>query len=488
MAVTEEHPYLNPVQRVLIVSNMYPTLEHPAGGIFVHEQVKALRRRGLDVRVVYGRPVHLSALHPATALRKFGAALREAWAGWDAHDGVPVACFHYPAGAFARAFTYPWFYAAALRRWLPRLAEDFPYDVVHAHTAFLDGRAGGAAARHRGVPLVLTEHTGPLRVVTQDRRMRIHTQAGVDAADRLVAVSRALRDDMLAQLRIGDPGRITVLPNGVDTSFFDPARSAQRGARVELARVAGIFAALASEWEAGAPAGPTAAARIRDALEELADHVREEQAAAGAWGDPQAIHALWVGHHVEVKRVDRLLDAFAIARRHEPRLLLTLVGSGPLELCLRQQARSLGIEAHVRFLPAASREEVRDRMAAADFLVLPSASETFGVVVIEALAMGIPVLATDCGGPGDILDDPALGMLVPNTMEDVALGLQRMARGIRGFDAGRIRSMAIARFDYARLAESLVALYEQAARERSASAVQAGAKREMPGDRAEMRS
>lgn len=453
---------------------MYPTAEHPAGGIFVHEQVKALRAKGLDVRVVCGRPRFLALRHPLTALRQTHRMVRAPWAGWETHDDVPVARFTYPAGGFARPWNYPWFYAASLQQWLPRLAEEFPYDIVHVHTAYLDGRAAVAAARHRDVPMVLTEHTGPLRIVTGDWRMRLHVQAGVSGADRIVAVSSSLRKDMLQQLQIPDPRRLVVLPNGVDAAFFDPdqARRPDPVAAPEPTSASDaerILLRVAHELEAAGAqpvTGAALAAIIRNALENPArskvqDGTASIEGRGDPWADSDAIRALWVGHHVEVKRVDRLLDAFAIARRHEPRLLLTLLGSGHLEPALRAQARSLGVAHRVRFLPAADREGVRAEIRRADFLVLPSQSETFGVVIIEALAMGLPVLATDCGGPGDIVDDPALGMLARNTMEDIALGLQRMARALPGFDAAHIRRTAIARFDYGQLAASLLALYQE---------------------------
>lgn len=448
------------VKRVLVVSNMYPTAEHSAGGIFVHEQVKALRRHGIDARVITGRTAWMPGRRPWAALRVYARARREAWPGWDEHDGVPVARFPFLVGTFSRPWLYPWIYAAALRRWLPELAEGFAYDIVHTHTAFIDGRAGIAAARLRGVPMVLTEHTGPLSTITADWRWRLHTQAGVDGADRLVAVSHALRRDMLAQLAIADPDRVVVMPNGVDTSFFDPARPAAERP-VLLSELEPAMDRVARAWSAS----PTlrTGVDLLQALREALAQEEQERTVDDSFRQPGAVHALWVGHHVEVKAVDRLLDAFAIARRHEPRLVLTLLGSGPMEPGLHQQAQALQLEHAVRFRPAADREGVRTAMATADFLVLPSHTETFGVVAIESLAMGKPVLATACGGPEDVLADPQLGMFTGNNLHDIALGLQRMARSIGRFDARSIRSAAVTRYDYAHLARQLSQLYDELA-------------------------
>ncbi|MFX5603039.1 glycosyltransferase, partial [Acinetobacter baumannii] len=80
-------------------------------------------------------------------------------------------------------------------------------------------------------------------------------------------------------------------------------------------------------------------------------------------------------------------DAFAIARRRQPALRLRLVGGGHLEGSLKQQASRLGIDDVVTFVPNVSRDGVCREMARADFLVISSETETFGVVGIEALAM-----------------------------------------------------------------------------------------------------
>jgi glycosyltransferase involved in cell wall biosynthesis len=182
---------------------------------------------------------------------------------------------------------------------------------------------------------------------------------------------------------------------------------------------------------------------------------------AGETGEQDApINAIWVGHHVDVKRVDRLLQAFAIAHRRQPRLRLTLLGDGPLREPTQELARALKVESSVRFLPAMSRAGVRDQMARSDFLVISSETETFGVVGIEALSMGLPVLATACGGPCDFIRHRGVGELVGNTAEDLAIGMQRMVDRSAEFDSTVIRQYAIDNFDYARVGRQLALAYQ----------------------------
>lgn len=452
--------------RVLVVSSMYPTDENPIGGIFVHEQVKALRAAGIDARVVSGKPYWLSGRHPLRALYRYLRGGRKAWPGWSSYDGVPVSYFSFPAGAFSRKSVYSYFYSMALGHWLKPLRRDFDYQLVHAHTAYLDGRAGARAARAASVPYVLTEHTGPLSSVTEKWSMRRQAQYGIDAADLIVTVSSALRNDLKSQLRVRPLEKIVVIPNGVDTAFFD-AKHSELGA--SLGCVEGLFDTLTDSELRSYLSTFVRQLSLRSGLPVTTDLLQEVHEIAAAGSDslavrfsedgPARIDAVWVGHHVEVKRVDRLLHAFAIARAHDPRLRLTLIGDGALSTLHEQLARSLKIESCVRFLPSMSRAQVRDRLKHADFLVISSETETFGVVAIEALSMGLPVLATACGGPSDTIREKFLGELVGNTCEDLAIGFQRIVRRLHQFNRDEIRRYAVKYYDYAKIAEQLKVNY-----------------------------
>lgn len=456
MAANDQGP-----SSILIVSSMYPTEANPVGGIFVHEQVKALRRRGIDARVVTGAPLWLSARRPVRSLVQYVRGLRSLRAQWHDYDGVPVCRFMFPAGGFSRKWNYPFFYALSLKRILPQLLNDFRYELVHSHTAYLDGRAASAAAKAAGVPLLTTEHTGPFSTVTDDYWMRLHTQAGIDCADRVVAVSRALKDDILAHLCNVDPNKLCVIPNGVDTDFFSP--------KVVVPDPRILDDAGALYWDhlrrhlnerAGQELTPAVVDEV--ALEafnamRFADRVGGREQASGRNG---LVRAVWVGHHVDVKRVDRLLDAFAIAHRHQPNLRLTLVGNGPLKSVHEERAKRLGIDEWVRFAPSKNRSGVKFEILDADFLVLASEAETFGVVLIEALAMGRPVLATACGGPNDIVVDPKIGELVGNTTESIAIGLQRMVKRLHEFDSIPIRDHALSKFSFESVIDQLLNEYQ----------------------------
>jgi glycosyltransferase involved in cell wall biosynthesis len=141
-----------------------------------------------------------------------------------------------------------------------------------------------------------------------------------------------------------------------------------------------------------------------------------------------------VGRLSYQKGQDILLDALAIARPDLPPVTLTLVGSGPEEPSLRRQCSDLGLDDLVTFAGYTSDPAVHFRNA--DCFVLPSRWEGFGVVLIEALHFGLPLLAADCDfGPSDIITDPRIGELVATeSAPALAEGLKRAAMSPRNAD------------------------------------------------------
>ena len=155
---------------------------------------------------------------------------------------------------------------------------------------------------------------------------------------------------------------------------------------------------------------------------------------------------LSVGRLSHQKGQDLVLEALALARPHLPPVELTLVGSGAEEDRLRRLTRTLGLEDIVRFAGYAS--DPAPWFRSADCFVLSSRWEGFGVVLVEALQFGLPLLAVDCDfGPADVVTDPRLGDLVPaGDVLALAAGLRRAAT--RGHDPGdeRFRRSAAEHF------------------------------------------
>lgn len=122
---------------------------------------------------------------------------------------------------------------------------------------------------------------------------------------------------------------------------------------------------------------------------------------------------LFVGRLVEHKNLPRLLDAFARVAAERPHVRLLLVGGGPLHDTLAARIRELKLDE--RALLLGERSDVAALMKAADLLVAPSLREGMSNVILEAMALGLPVLATRVGGTPEVIEDGRHGVLVDPT-------------------------------------------------------------------------
>ncbi|MFI6697309.1 D-inositol-3-phosphate glycosyltransferase [Streptomyces sp. NPDC050433] len=253
-----------------------------------------------------------------------------------------------------------------------------PYDLVHSHY-WLSGQAGSLAAARWGVPLVHTMHTlaqvknhtlAPGDIPEPAWRVRGELDV-VRAADRLIA-NTAEEAGALETMYGADPSRTEIVNPGVDTRVF-------------------------------CPAGGRAVARARLGL------------------PPGALIPLFAGRIQPLKAPDVLIRAVAEALRLEPglrrRLLVPVVGglsgSGTAAPgALREMCARLGVLDVMRFEPAVSQGELAHWYRAADLLVVPSRSESFGLVALEAQACGTPVLASAVGGLTTAVRDGVTGLLV----------------------------------------------------------------------------
>jgi len=168
----------------------------------------------------------------------------------------------------------------------------------------------------------------------------------------------------------------------------------------------------------------------------------------------------WLGRMTEVKRVDDLLRAFARMSERVGDAQLALAGDGPLRGEMEQLARQLGVEDRCHFI--GFRDDVGPLYAAFDTVALTSANEGTPVTLIEALAAGLPAVATDVGGVSDVVPDGEAGFLVPpGDVAAVADCLERLAgdaklRARLGETGSRfVRE----RYSVPRLVEDMDALY-----------------------------
>jgi glycosyltransferase involved in cell wall biosynthesis len=303
-------------------------------------------------------------------------------------------------------------------------------DVVHTHL-FGANVVGRTAARLSGVPVVSTLHDADYEVITREGNpgltrwkhgvLRLVDEATLRAARaEIVAVSRYVADSARRHLH-ARPERTTVIHNGIDTTVFRPGTPEERSrARAEMGASADDFVVLS-------------VARMT----------------------PQKGHAV-------------LLEAFAGLPVSSPTRAV-FAGDGGLRPALEARAREMGVADRVRFLGV--RSDVPDLMRGADVVVLPSIHEGFGLVLAEAMASGLPVVASDTGPVPEIVEHERTGLLFPPgdapalsaaLVRMLDNGPERAAMGVRG------RERAVAEFSFDTMIGRLEALYERLARPRTA--------------------
>jgi 1,2-diacylglycerol 3-alpha-glucosyltransferase len=254
---------------------------------------------------------------------------------------------------------------AGLRRTLANL-EQSRFDVVHIHTPFLAHYAGLGFARRNDTPVVATYHTlfeeylhhyVPLlpRAITGGMARRF-SRSQCNQLDAVIAPSQAMQT---ALRTYGITSRIDILPTGLPAERFQ--------------------------------AGDGAAFRRRHGF------------------DLSQPLLLFVGRAAHEKNIGFLIDMMLALRELRPDALLLIAGEGPAEDTLRAQVARLGLNASVRFLGYFDRGgELQACYSAADVFVFASLTETQGLVLLEAMAQGVPVVAIPRMGTIDILG-PGLG-------------------------------------------------------------------------------
>jgi glycosyltransferase involved in cell wall biosynthesis len=163
----------------------------------------------------------------------------------------------------------------------------------------------------------------------------------------------------------------------------------------------------------------------------------------------------------EMKNVSGLIKACSEIIKKYPELTLEIVGEGPDKHTLIRMVEQLGLSNNVVFSAPVPNDILLKKIASASFLVVNSRYESFSVVAAEALACGVPVLSTKCGGPEEFIN-PDNGLLIENDNEiELEKGLEFMINNLSRFDSKKLQNFAQERFSEEAVSEKFKALYEQ---------------------------
>lgn len=336
--------------RIAVVTPMLPVPHDQTRGRYIHETARSLAKIA-DVRVFFCQLGYLPI--PGMRPRSFIAGT----VGADfSLPGIDTETFTYPAipgiSRIANAFVESRVLIPRLRRFRP--------DVAIGYWIYPDGDATVRAARALGIPSAIGALGSDIHV--RSGAAARQTRRAIASAGALITVSEAMRNTAIADFG-ADPAKVHTITNGFNGSVFRPL--AQPAVRGEL--------------------GIDADARL----------------------------VVYVGRFVEAKGLRELIGAFRSMAATDPALRLALVGDGVMREELAELVQSAGL-AERTFMPGGiPPAEVARWIGAADVLTLPSWSEGYPNVVVEALACGRPVVATDVGGTSEIVN-VSNGLLIPS--------------------------------------------------------------------------
>lgn len=390
--------------KILYLSRNYPNQASPYVGLWVEGLVRAMSEIA-EVRVIAPVPYVPPLLSlPQSRLRDVPRTRLQ--------NGVEV---HAPRYLLGPGYTTHDFeglcYHLGVRGAVDRLRESFPFDLIHAQFVYPDGAAAAQLARRYGVPLVITDHAPWLPWMRDYPNVRRQALEAADAAAFHFAVGASQRQTIVDVA--GDSEKLRVVPIGVDADLFTPAD--------------------------------------RD-IKKNGDRI------------------IYVGRLHHTKGTDILLRAMRRIVDRQPSIRLTIVG-GNLgfenykrhEAVMRELAETLNLGPHIDFAGELPPAQVAQRIRKSDALVLPSRRETFGAVLLEALACGVPVVATRCGGPQDFIDD-SVGRTVPiEDPEALAASIEDVLANRAQFDPAALRAHAL-KYSWRSVAAQTHAYYAEALR------------------------
>ncbi len=306
-----------------------------------------------------------------------------------------------------------------LHKYLPRFLDELKdfvqgnqYHILHSHY-WLSGWVGGKLKKAWNIPLIHMFHT--LGRLKEEREPRLEVeQETIAVAESIIASNPAERDHLIEHYQ-ADPEKIEVIPCGVDLGLFRPMDKAESRRRLGL---------------------------------------------------PEGRYLLFVGRIDPVKGIDTLLSAMALLFRRHPETRLLIVGDGSPDQerdRLTERCKVLGLDGSVKFLGSKPQNLLPYLYSLAQACILPSRYESFGLVGLEAMACGAPVIASNVGGLSFLVEHEENGLLFPagderELAEKIELVLED--DGLRQKLGGQGRERAQG-FSWKTVARSISALYQR---------------------------
>lgn len=271
-------------------------------------------------------------------------------------------------------------------------------DLIHAHSYMPAGIAAVRLGKEKDIPVVITEHSSEIIQQNMTQKRKEYFKVVVSSANEFICVSNALKRS--AQVLTDNVKYPIVIPNAVNKIFkFEKP------------------------------------------------------------GNYETFTFISIGNLVPSKRFDLTIEAFALAFKGNTKVRLEIVGVGPIKEKLEGLVRQQGIKEQVDFLGRIPREQVAMELQKSNVFVLPSDYETFGVVYIEAMACGLPVIGTKNGGAEDIISENNGYLIEKNNVGQLAQAMQSAYENYENYDRARIAEECQKRFGEKHIVDQILKIY-----------------------------
>ena len=392
--------------KILIISHMYPSTFNNVFGIFVHEQTKALIKKGLDIKVISPVPWTPFPVNIINDKWKRYSRIPEykIWEGvsvcYPRHITFPKALFFESSGE--RLYK-------GIKTLVKKIYKDFKFDLIHAHVALPDGYASMKLSKEYNVPFVVTIHGQDLQqTIFKNRRCKENILNVVHLANKIILVSYKLKK-IIKKCYDYKNKKFMVIPNGVDIDYI------------------------------------------------LNSRIKK-------YNDEKNTIILSVSNLVKIKGIDLNLKAFRMLIEKYPNLRYLIIGDGPEKKNLEMLSKELEIIEKVEFLGRLSHKDVLKYMSDADIFSLPSWNEAFGVVYIEAMAHGKTVIGCRGEGIEDFVVDGETGLLViPKDVDSLTQAMDFLLSNPDKAKAigERARKFVLENYTWEKNAEKTIIVYQE---------------------------
>jgi len=395
--------------RILVISHMYPSSFNEVNGIFVHQQVKQLRKQGSEVKVISPKPqTPFPFKYFFNKWKKYSEIPEKMiWEGIEVYYprflSFPKALFLESSGS--RMYR-------GINDTVDEIYKDFKFDIIHSHVALPDGYCGMLVAKKYKKPLIVTIHGNDFyNTIYRNKKCRGNIKKVMSFSNKIIIVSNNLQKIAKEILDV-EKNKLKVISNGIDLKMFQ--------------------------------------ANITN------DSIVEE------FRDKRIIVS--VGYLIKRKAHRYVIESLSKINLKYSNIIYLIGGDGPEENNLRKLAKKTGLEESIKFLGRINHQEVIKIMNSCEIFILPSWNEAFGVVYLEAMANGKPVIACKGEGIDGIIKDKKTGILVkPKDVDSIVEAIDYLfSNPKKSREIGqRAKKLVLENYTWEKNAEKTIKIYQE---------------------------